>query len=88
MEQAISAYQIIKEGDHMTIRTNKELAQAVNGAIAESGVKKYSIAEKIGISRQAFTNFMNKSNFSLDDANKILSIIGYETVTKIHKKDE
>lgn len=42
----------------------------------------------MGISRQAFTNFMNKSNFSLDDANKILSIIGYETITKIHKKDE
>ncbi len=72
----------------MAIKTNKELAQAVNGAIAESGVKKYSIAEKMGISRQAFTNFMNKSNFSIDDANKILSIIGYETETKIHKKDE
>lgn len=70
------------------IKTNQELAQAVNGAIAESGIKKYSIAEKMGISRQAFTNFMNKSNFSIDDANKILSIIGYETETKIHKKDE
>lgn len=72
----------------MAIKTNQELAQAVNGAIAESGIKKYFIAEKMGISRQAFTNFMNKSNFSIDDANKILSIIGYETETKIHKKDE
>lgn len=72
----------------MAIKTNQELAQAVNGAIAESGIKKYSIAGKMGISRQAFTNFMNKSNFSIDDANKILSIIGYETETKIHKKDE
>ncbi len=75
-------------GDYMAIKTNYELVRAVNGAIAESGIKKYSIAEKMGISRQAFTNFMNKSNFSLDDANKILSIIGYETITKIHKKNE
>lgn len=72
----------------MAIKTNQELTQAVNGAIAESGIKKYSIAEKMGISRQAFTNFMNKSNFSIDDANKILSIIGYETMTEIHKKNE
>lgn len=72
----------------MAIKTNQELAQAVNGAIAESGIKKYSIAEKMGISRQAFTNFMNKANFSIDDANKILSIIGYETETKINKKGE
>ena len=72
----------------MTIKTNGDLVKAVNGAIAESGYKKLYIAEKMGISRQAFTNFMNKSNFSLDDANKILSIIGYETITKVNKKDE
>ncbi len=72
----------------MEIHTNHELVQAVNGAIAESGYKKFYIAEQMGISRQAFTNFMNKANFSLDDANKILSIIGYETKTKINKKSE
>jgi len=69
----------------MAIKTNQELAQAVNGAIAESGIKKYSIAEKMGISRQAFTNFMNKSNFSIDDANKILDIIGYKASAKVDK---
>lgn len=70
------------------IKNNNELVKAVNGAIAESGCKKFYIAEKMGISRQAFTNFMNKANFSLDDANKILDIIGYETTTEIHKKSE
>lgn len=75
-------------GENMIVKNNIDLVNAVNGAIAESGYKKSYIAEKIGISRQAFTNFMNKSNFSLDDANKILSIIGYETMTEIHKKYE
>ena len=37
----------------MTIRTNKELAQAVNEAIKESGYKKNWIADQLGISRQA-----------------------------------
>lgn len=72
----------------MTIKTNQELAQAVNGAIAESGYKKSYIAGKLGISRQAFSNFMNKANFSIDDANKILSIIGYKTETSVLKKNE
>ena len=72
----------------MVINTNAELVRAVNGAIAESGYKKSYISDKMGISRQAFSNFLNKANFSLDDANKILEIIGYETVTEIHKKNE
>lgn len=70
------------------IKNNRELSQAVNKVIAESGYKKSFIADQLGISRQAFTNFMNKSNFSIDDANRILSIIGYETTTKIHKNNE
>lgn len=72
----------------MEIRNNKELIQAVNDAIAKSGYKKSYISDKMGISRQAFSNFMNKQNFSLDDANKILDIIGEKTVTKIHEKNE
>ena len=65
----------------MAITTNQELAQAVNIAIKESGVKKSYIADKLEISRQAFSNFMSKQNFSLDDANKILEIINKKAVT-------
>ena len=72
----------------MIIKTNQELAQAVNDAIKESGYKKSYISDKLGISRQAFSNFMNKSNFSLDDANKILAVIGQSTITEIHENNE
>ena len=72
----------------MTIKTNQELAQAVKGAIAESGYKKSYIAEQLGISRQAFTHFLQKANFSIDDANKILDIIGYKASAKVDKNIE
>lgn len=76
----------IQAGEYMEIRTNKELADAVNDAIKESGYKKIYIADQLGISRQALSHFINKSNFSIDDANKILEIIGYNAVAKVDKK--
>lgn len=68
----------------MAIKTNDELKQAVNKAIDDSGIKKNFISDKLGISRQAFYKMMNeKESFSLDDANKILAILGKETETVI-----
>ncbi len=71
----------------MAIHTNKELSQAVQDAIKESGIKKVFIAEKLGIKREVFARMLNKKQFSLDDANKILDIIGFQTETKVIKKD-
>ena len=59
------------------IHNNNELVQAINDIIKESGYKKTFISENLGISNQNFNRLMNKKNFSLDDANKILNIIGY-----------
>lgn len=72
----------------MVIKNNDELKQAVNKAIDDSGYKKMWIAEQMGISRQAFSNFMNKSNFSIDDANKILTLIDSNVIAEIHKNNE
>ena len=66
----------------MDINNNAELRQAVDETIKESGYKKSWIADQLGISRQGFSNLLNKSNFSLDDANKILTVINKKTVTK------
>lgn len=70
----------------MEISNNAELRQAVDEIIKESGYKKSWIADQLGISRQGFSNLLNKSNFSLDDANKILTVINKKTVTKINEK--
>ena len=68
------------------IKTNAELSQAVEKAILESGIKKSYIADKLGIKKEVFSRMLNKKTFSLDDANKILSIIDMETETKLIKK--
>ncbi len=71
----------------MEIRTNQELAQAVNDLIEKSGYKRIYIAEKLGIANQNLKRFLNKDNFSIDDANKVLDILGYEASIRISKKD-
>ena len=71
----------------MEIHTNQELAQAVNEAIKEQGYKKNWIDAQLGISRQALTHFLQKANFSIDDANKVLSIIGYSAKVNVDKNN-
>jgi len=70
----------------MEIYTNQELAQAVNNAIKESGIKKTALAEKIGLSRQGLDKMLQKQSFSLDDANKILNIIHKTVVANLKEE--
>lgn len=67
------------------ISNNKDLVLAVNQAIQESGYKKMWIADQLGISRQALTHFLQKANFSIDDANKVLTVIGYTVQATVDK---
>lgn len=57
--------------------TNK-LAIIVDDFINSKGIKKVWIAEQLGISQQLFQKLINKKNFTIDDANRILSVIGYK----------
>jgi len=61
----------------MEIHTNQELVQAIEKIIDDNGIKKIWLSEKLGISNQNFNRLMSKKNFSLDDANRILNVIGY-----------
>jgi pts system, mannitol-specific iibc component len=58
--------------------TNKDLSNLVNQIIKQNGINKTFISDKLGISRQALDHMLNKKQFSIDDANKILNIIGFE----------
>ncbi len=69
----------------MTINTNQELAQVVNDAIKESGIKKNVLAEKIGLTRQGLDKLLQKQSFSLDDANRILNVIHLSVSAKINE---
>lgn len=68
------------------ISTNKDLTEAVEQVIADNGIKKTWIADKLGVANQNVNKILRKTNFSIDDANKILSLIGYEARVSIKKK--
>ena len=69
----------------MEIRTNKELSETIEKIIADNGIKKTWLSEKIGISNQNFNRLMAKKHFSLDDANRILNVLGYNAKIIIEK---
>ena len=58
--------------------TNKDLSDLVNKIIKDNGINKSFISEKLQISRQAFDHMLDKKQFSIDDANRILNVIGFE----------
>lgn len=63
----------MKEGIYMN-----DLAMLVDEYINNSGIKFNFIADKMGISRQALYQLLRKKNFNINDANRILAVIGYQ----------
>lgn len=63
------------------------LVKAVNDAIRESGYKKSYIADCLGMTRQNLSKMLAKTNFTVNDANRILNVIGYTATIQLHKKD-
>lgn len=70
----------------MSIKSNKELSDAIDKVIEESGYKRIYIADKLGIANQNLKKAIHKQNISIDDTNKILDIVGYEATISIQKK--
>lgn len=55
-----------------------ELATYIDNFINSKGIKKTWIIEQLGISQPYFYKLMHKKNFTIDDANRILSVMGYK----------
>lgn len=54
------------------------LALMVDDFLYHGRYSKTDIAKQLGISRQGLYNYLRKDNFTIDDANRILSVIGYK----------
>lgn len=70
----------------INVNTNSELSKTIDGLISEKGIKKTWLAERLGVANQNVNKLINKKNISLDDANKILSLIGYKASICIEKE--
>ena len=54
-----------------------DLATYVDDFINSKGIKKTWIADQLNISQQLLQKTLNKKNFTVDDANRILKTFGY-----------
>lgn len=63
-----------------------ELAQLVDDYIYHNRIKKVDIANTLGISRQRINQILNKKQFSVSDANYLLSAIDKQITFNIVDK--
>lgn len=68
----------IKEVYKMAKGITNSLAINIDNFIKSKGIKKTFIAKEMGISYTYFNKLMEKDNFTIDDANRILTVIGYK----------
>lgn len=52
----------------------------------ESKISQREIVDKLGIKPQGLTKLLNKKNFGFEDAEKILSAMGYKLVLEFQKE--
>lgn len=81
--ESIMLYLLYRNTRSNSTMTNRELAKYVSIFLDQERGRKVDVAKKLGIHKQTLNNMFKKTNFSLDDANKILNAIGYKLDTKI-----
>ena len=72
--------------NNIIIHNNNELVQIVTDSIKQSGITKTFIADKLGLTRQGLDKMLQKKSFSLDDANKILSLLNKKVVAQLENE--
>lgn len=64
---------------------NEQIVIEIKKLMLENKISQREIAAKLGITPQGLTKLLNKKNFGFEDAQKILSAIGYELVIDFSK---
>lgn len=61
-------------------KDNEQILIEIKKLILESKTTQREIADKLGIKPQGLTKILNKKNFSFEDVQKILFVMGYDLV--------
>lgn len=61
-------------------KNNEQILIEIKKLMLETKVTQKEIAEKLNIKPQGLTKMMNKKNFGFNDAQKILSAMGYDLI--------
>ena len=61
-------------------KDNAQVIVEIKKVMLDSNVTHREVAERIGLSPQAFNKLLNKKNFGFEDAQRILNAMGYNLV--------
>lgn len=66
-------------------QSNEQIVIEIKKLMLEGKISQREIAEKLGVKPQGLTKILNKKNFGFEDAEKILSAMGYNLVIDFQK---
>ena len=66
---------------------NQQIVIEIKKLMLEKQISQREIAEKLGIKPQGLTKLLTKKNFGFEDAEKILSAIGYKLILDVSPDD-
>lgn len=61
-------------------KNNEQIIIEIKKLMLEKQISQREIAERLNIKPQGLTKLLNKKNFGFEDAQKILSAIGYDLI--------
>lgn len=61
-------------------KDNEQIVIEIKKLMLESKISQREIADKLNIKPQGLTKILNKKNFGFEDAEKILSAMGYDLI--------
>ena len=67
---------------------NEQIVVEIKKLMLEDRVSQREIAEKLNIKPQGLTKLLSKKNFGFEDAQKILSAMGYQLIIDFNKCDQ
>ena len=69
-------------------KNNQQIVIEIKKLMLEKQVSQREIAERLNIKPQGLTKLLNKKNFGFEDAEKVLSALGYDLVLDFSEKAE
>ena len=61
-------------------KSNEQVLIEIKKVMLETKTTQRELADKLGIKPQGLTKILNKKNFGFEDAQKILSAMGYDLI--------
>lgn len=72
----------------MIYNNNDDIIAMIDYYLNTHSIKKSLLAEKLGMSRQAFNYFIRKRNFRLEDIKKIADVLGLDVEINLVERDK